>query len=118
MDGAVGGIRHLADRSCGACRFDANGRRKLDAANNALTALNAAITGAADLTDAEKATYVREADNAAAPINTAQMAFDAAEDEDQKAADAAAMADARKLFVGIGPRSLDRYRRRSAERRV
>ena len=31
----------------------------LDAANNALTALNDAITGGADLTDAEKATYVR-----------------------------------------------------------
>ena len=79
---------------------------QLDAANNALTALNAAITGAADLTDAEKAEYVREAANAEAPINTAQMAFDAAEDEDQKAADAAAMADAKKLHAGIGDEPL------------
>ena len=75
---------------------------QLDAANNALADLNTAIADGADLTDAEKATYVREAANAAAPINTAQMAFDAAEDEDQKAADAAALADARKLFLGIG----------------
>ena len=74
---------------------------QLDAANAAVTALNEAIAAGADLTDAEKATYVREVANAAAPINTAQMAFDAAKDEDQKAADAAAMANARKLHAGL-----------------
>ncbi len=76
-------------------------QEQLDAANNALTALNAAITGGADLTDAEKATYVREATNAAAPIQTAQAAFDKAEDDAQKAADAEMMEDARKLYAGI-----------------
>ncbi len=74
---------------------------QLDAANNAVTALNEAIAAGADLTEAEKATYVREAANAAAPIRTAQAAFDAAEDEDQKAADAAAMANALKLHAGL-----------------
>ena len=74
-------------------------QEQLDAANNALTGLNTAITDAADLTDAEKATYVREAGNAAAPINTAQMAFDAAEDEDQKAA-AKASAELGKQMYG------------------
>ena len=58
---------------------------QLDAANNALTALNTAIADGADLTAAEKAPYQREADNAAAPINTAQTAFDEDEDEDAKA---------------------------------
>ena len=74
---------------------------QLDAANNALTALNAAITGGADLTVTEKAPYQREADNAAAPIATAQMAFDDAEDEDAKAANAAMAATAAKLHAGI-----------------
>ena len=53
-------------------------KAQLDAANAALTGLNAAIADAADLTDAEKATYMREATNAAAPIQTAQAAFDKA----------------------------------------
>ena len=75
---------------------------QLDAANNAVTALNAAITAGADLTDDEKAPYQREANNAAAPIRTAQMAFDDAEDEDEKTANAAMAVTASKLFVGIG----------------
>ena len=73
----------------------------LDAVNNALADLNAAIADGADLTDAEKATYVREAANAAAPIQTAQDAFDKAEDDAQKAADAEMMENARKLYAGI-----------------
>ena len=74
----------------------------LDAANNALNALNAAITGGADLTDDEKAPYQREANNAAAPISTAQMAFDDAEDEADKAKAAAMAVTASKLHAGIG----------------
>ena len=74
---------------------------QLDAANAAVTGLNDAITAGADLTDAEKATYVREAANAAAPISTAQMAFNDAEDEAQKAADAAMAVTAAKLHAGI-----------------
>ena len=60
-----------------------------------------AITGGADLTDAEKATYVREAANAAAPISTAQMAFDDAEDEADKTEAAMMAATAAKLIDGI-----------------
>ena len=75
---------------------------QLDAANNALTALNAAITGGADLTDDEKAPYQREANNAAAPIQTAQTAFDNAEDEAQKTANAAMAVTAMRLYTGIG----------------
>ena len=73
----------------------------LDAANNALTALNGAISGGADLTDTEKAPYQREANNAAAPINTAQTAFDKAEDEATKAEIAAMAVTASKLYAGI-----------------
>ena len=74
----------------------------LDAANSALTALNAAITGGADLTDDEKAPYQREAASASAPIQTAQMAFDDAQDADKAARDKAMMATAKKLLDGIG----------------
>ncbi len=74
----------------------------LDAANAARTALNDAIADGADLTDAEKATYVREAANAAAPISTAQMAFDDAEDDAEKARIAAMAVTASKLYSGIG----------------
>ncbi len=74
----------------------------LDAANNALTALNTAITGGADLTDDEKAPYQHEADNAAAPIRTAQNAFDDAEEdaEDTRLAEMAVTAS--RLRAGIG----------------
>ena len=72
-------------------------QEQLDAANNALTALNNAITGGADLTNDEKAPYQREANNAAAPIRTAQMAFDDAEDEADKAANAAMAAAGKAL---------------------
>ena len=75
---------------------------QLDAANNARTALMTAITDAADLTDAEKAPYQREANNAAAPIQTAQTAFENAEDEATKTANAAMAALAAKLYAGIG----------------
>jgi hypothetical protein len=75
---------------------------QLDDANAALTALNDAITAGADLTDDEKAPYQREADNVAAPISTAQMAFDDAEDEADKQATAAMAALATKLYAGIG----------------
>ena len=74
----------------------------LDAANNALTALSTAIADGTDLTDTEKAPYQREADNAAAPINTAQMAFDNNEDEAEKARIAAMAVTASKLYAGIG----------------
>ena len=74
----------------------------LNDANNALTALNAAIAGGTDLTDAEKATYVREAANAMAPIEMAQTAFDDAEDEAGKADAAMMAATALKLHTGIG----------------
>ncbi|MCY4405337.1 MAG: hypothetical protein OXC15_03135 [Rhodospirillaceae bacterium] len=73
----------------------------LDAANTALTALNDAIAGGADLTDTEKAPYQREANNAAAPIQTAQTAFDNAEDEATKAEIAAMAVTAAKLYDGI-----------------
>ncbi len=65
---------------------------QLDAATAALAALNMAIADGADLTDAEKAAYVREAANAAAPIQTAQAAFDKAKDaaDDQMKKDMAA----------------------------
>ena len=78
---------------------------QLDAANNALTALNSAIADGADLTDTEKAPYQREANNAAAPIQTAQTAFDNAEDEADKTAAAAMAATAAKLYAGISARN-------------
>ncbi len=74
---------------------------QLDAANSALMALNDAIAGGGDLTDDEKAPYQREANNAAAPIQTAK---DAKDDADNMAAmqEAAAMAaTAAKLYAGI-----------------
>ena len=74
---------------------------QLDAANAALTALNDAITAGADLTDTEKAPYQREADNAAAPISTAQTAFDNAEDEDAKQQAEMMAATAAKLYAGV-----------------
>lgn len=79
----------------------------LDAANNALTALNTAIADGADLTDDEKAPYQREANNAAAPIQMAQTAFNNAVEE-QKNADIAAMAvTAAKLHTGIAAQNGD-----------
>ena len=75
---------------------------QLDAANSALTALNGAIADAADLTDEEKAPYQHEADNAAAPISTAQAAKDKADDDADDAADKAMVATAMKLYDGIG----------------
>ena len=57
---------------------------QINAASNALAALNTAIADGADLTDTEKAPYQREADNAAAPITTAQNARDGADDEAEK----------------------------------
>ncbi len=74
----------------------------LDAANAARTALNDAIADGADLTDAEKATYVREAANAAAPISTAQMAFDDDADAAERDRIAAMAVTASKLYAGIG----------------
>ena len=76
---------------------------QLDAANNALTTLNGALEDAADLTETEKAPYVREAANAAAPISTAEKAFDDAEDDAEDKANAAMAATAAKLFAGISP---------------
>jgi len=78
-------------------------KAQLDAANNALTALNTAITGAEDLTEAEKATYVREAGNAAAPIRVAQMAFDNAEDEATMAERMAMTETGKLLYAALGP---------------
>ncbi len=75
---------------------------QLDDANAAVTALKEAIAAGADLTDAEKATYVREAANAAAPIDTAQMAFDDAMKAAQDKADMEMMAMAAKLYTAIG----------------
>jgi hypothetical protein len=80
---------------------------QLDAANSALSDLNAAITGGADLTEDEKAPYQREAANAAAPIETAQDAFDDAEDKADDAANAAMAVLASKLHTGIGAAPLD-----------
>ncbi|MDD9993972.1 MAG: hypothetical protein OXP75_19415 [Rhodospirillales bacterium] len=74
---------------------------QLNAANNALTALNNAIAGGMDLTDAEKATYVREAANAAAPIRTAQKSFDDADEKAEDTANAAMAVTAAKLYAGI-----------------
>ena len=76
---------------------------RLDAANMALADLNAAIAGGGDLTETEKAPYAREAANAQAPIDTAQMAFDDAEDDAEDAANAALAVIAAKLYAGIGP---------------
>ena len=58
-------------------------RAQLDEADMALDALNTAIGMAEDLTEAEKAQYVREAANAAAPIATARGRF---EDEEERVA--------------------------------
>ena len=74
---------------------------ELDAANTALGELNDAITAGMDLTDAEKAPYQREANNAAAPITAAQTAFDEAEDDAEKVANAAMAATAAKLYEGL-----------------
>ncbi len=85
---------------------------QIDAASSALADLNSAIGGAADLTADETATYQREADNAAAPISTAQTSLDDAEEKaeeeaarkaaEEAAAAAAAMAvTASKLYAGI-----------------
>ena len=76
-------------------------KAQLDDANMALTALNDALMGAEDLTDAEKAPYQREANNAAAPIRTAQAAFDKAMNEADMADKMAMMATAMKLHAGI-----------------
>ena len=73
----------------------------VDAASSARSALTEAITGAADLTDTEKAPYQREADNAAAPIQTAQDTFNLLTDEAEDAANAAMAATAAKLYMGI-----------------
>ena len=81
---------------------------QLDAANNALTALNGAITAAADLTDEEKATYVREASNAKAPIQTAQDAKGKVDDDKDKTDNAAMAVKASKLYSGISaPTAVD-----------
>ena len=74
----------------------------LDAANNALDALKMAIMDGADLTDTEKAPYQHEADNAAAPIMTAQTAFNEAESEAEKAKAAMMAVTAMRLYAGIG----------------
>ncbi len=78
----------------------------LDDANDALDDLKMALTDGADLTDDEKAPYQREADNAAMPIQTAQEAFDDAEDEAGKADAAMMAATAAKLYAGIGAEPL------------
>ena len=75
---------------------------QLDAANGALTALNGAITAGADLTDDEKAPYQRESDNAAAPIRTAQTAFDDAEDEADEEMREKMAADGKALHGALG----------------
>ena len=74
---------------------------QLDTANNALTALNDAITAGADLTDTEKAPYQREADNAAAPISQAQAAFDDAEDEADEERRMAMAKTGKELFAAL-----------------
>ncbi len=82
---------------------------QLDAANAAVTALNEAIAAGMDLTEAEKATYVREAANAAAPIDTAQMAFDDAEAAAQDKADMEMTALAAKLYAAMDPIEYDSF---------
>ena len=74
---------------------------ELDAANTALGELNDAIMAGMDLTDAEKAPYQREANNAAAPITAAKTAVDEAEAEAEKVANAAMAATAAKLYEGL-----------------
>ncbi len=74
---------------------------QLDAANEALGALNTAIMAGADLTDDEKAPYQREAGNAAGPIDMAQAVIDNAEDAAETEAKKQARADARKVFNAI-----------------
>ena len=76
-------------------------QEQLDAANAALTGLNDAITAGADLTEDEKAPYVREAGNAAMPIRVAQTAFDDAEYEAMQDANRDARIAAARLFGGI-----------------
>ena len=73
----------------------------LDAANNALNALSAAIMDGADLTNDEKAPYQHEADNAAAPIRMAQETFDDAEDKAEADRIAAMAVTAAMLHAGI-----------------
>ena len=80
---------------------------ELDTANTALGELNDAIIAGMDLTDAEKAPYQREANNAAAPITAAKTAFDEAEAEASKVANAAMAATAAKLYEGLWKPSVD-----------
>ena len=54
-------------------------RANLDAAKSAKTALDEAITGGMDLSDAEKAPYVLQAANAAGPLGAAETAVAKAE---------------------------------------
>ncbi|MYB76788.1 MAG: hypothetical protein F4X83_06785, partial [Chloroflexi bacterium] len=76
----------------------------LDKANKARNDLNDELSKAMDLTDAEKAPYQREADNAATPIRMAQDVFDKNENENTKSGNADMMATAMKLYDGIsGP---------------
>ena len=109
---ALSGASDTLQAALAALAGQAPTQAQIDAASAALAALNMAITDGADLTDAEKATYQREADNAAAPISTAQSSLDDAEDkaeeERQKAeAEAAAKAAAAmavtagKLYAGL-----------------
>ncbi len=110
---ALSGASDTLQAALAALAGQAPTQAQIDAASAALAALNMAITDGADLTDAEKATYQREADNAAAPISTAQTSLDDAEETaaeeaariaaEEAAAAAAAMAvTASKLYAGIG----------------
>ncbi|MDE0050899.1 MAG: hypothetical protein OXO52_14010 [Rhodospirillales bacterium] len=80
---------------------------QIDAANTALAGLNTAITGGADLTDAEKAPYQREADNAGMPIQTAQNARDLADDDANDQAARAMRLTASRMYGGIGAAPLN-----------
>ena len=77
-------------------------KEQIAAAKNALTDLNGKLAAAEDLTDDEKAPYLKEASNAQGPIGAAEKARQMADDADQKKTDAMMMATAMKLHMGIG----------------
>ena len=74
---------------------------QIDAANTAIGALQAALAGAVDLSDADKAPYQTSVTNAMASVTRAERALQVAQEEAQEEADRVARAMARKLYAGL-----------------
>ena len=80
---------------------------QIDAANTAIGALQAALTNAADLSDADKAPYQTAVTNAMASVTRAELALQVAEEEAQEEAAKALRAMARKLYGGLTQEAAD-----------